>query len=125
MAGGAVTVAVGTGLMLLALATTSTPAFFFGTAIAGAGFGTAFLGAFRSVTLLAEPAERAGLFASMYIVSYLAFSVPAVIAGEAVPPLGLRITATAYGLVVIVLALVAVLPRISRSDVERSSAGPE
>ena len=45
----------------------------------------------------------------MYLVSYTAFSVPAVIAGLAVTHYGLRDTATVYAAVVVVLALTAPL----------------
>ena len=95
--------------------------------MAGAGFGTAFLGAFRSLALLAGPTHRAGLFAAMYVVSYLANSVPAVLAGMAVPSLGLGTTATGYGLMVIALALLAMLGaarlRPSRSATGASRVG--
>ncbi|GII54057.1 MFS transporter [Planotetraspora thailandica] len=114
MAGGSAMLAVGTGLTLAAVAASSVPLFFVGTAVAGCGFGAAFLGAFRSLAQLAEPSERAELFASVYVVSYLGFSVPAVVAGLAVPHAGLRSVATAYGALVIALALVAVVTGVAR-----------
>ncbi|MDX3239116.1 MFS transporter [Streptomyces sp. ME03-5709C] len=107
MAGGSAVLAVGTGLTLLALAGPSTALFFVGTGLAGLGFGAAFLGAFRSLAALARPTERAEMFASAYVVSYLALSVPAVLAGLAVPSFGLHGTATVYGAVVVALALLA------------------
>ncbi|MFE9867114.1 MFS transporter [Streptomyces sp. NPDC005506] len=110
MAAGSAALAAGTGLTLLALVGPSTPLFFIGTALAGAGFGSSFLGTFRSLASLAGPTERADLFASVYIVSYLAFSIPAVLAGIAVPSLGLRTVTMVYGAVVIVLALLAAIP---------------
>lgn len=106
MAGGALALAAGTGVTLLALALGSLPGFFVGTALAGAGFGPAFLGAFRSLAALAAPHERAELFAAIFVAGYLSFSVPAVVAGALAPHLGLRTTATGYGVVVVVLALV-------------------
>ncbi|WUD71002.1 MFS transporter [Streptomyces sp. NBC_00510] len=109
MTGGSAVLAVGTGLTLLALAGPSTALFFLGTGLAGFGFGAAFLGAFRSLAALARPTERAELFASVYVVSYLALSVPAVLAGLAVPSFGLHSTATVYGAGVVVLALLAVV----------------
>ncbi len=111
MVQGSLVLAAGTAVTLLALAATSTPWFFVGTVVAGLGFGATFLGALRSLAQLAAPAERAELFASVYVVSYLAFSIPAVIAGAAVASLGLLTTATAYGVVIIVLALLAAVPR--------------
>ena len=54
-----------------------------GTAVAGAGFGTAMLGAFRTVSALAAPGQRASLIAAYFIASYAAFSIPVVLAGVA------------------------------------------
>ncbi|MFD7752007.1 hypothetical protein [Streptomyces sp. NPDC059757] len=107
---GSAALAAGTGLTLLALVGPSRPLFFLGTALVGAGFGSSFLGTFRSLASLAGPTERADLFASVYVVSYLAFSAPAVLAGIAVPSLGLRTVTMVYGAVVIVLALLAAIP---------------
>ncbi|GII26617.1 MFS transporter [Planotetraspora mira] len=132
MTAGSAALAVGTALALAAISGASAPLFFIGTAVAGSGFGAAFLGAFRSLAQLAEPAERAELFASIYVVSYLAFSVPAVLAGLAVPSAGLRTTATAYGVLVLVLALLAVVagavrrrPRPGTSHAAEATHAPE
>lgn len=116
MTAGASVLAGGTLVTLAALHVGSTPLFFLGTAIAGVGFGTAFFGAFRTLATLARPQERAELFAAVFVVSYLAFSLPAVLAGSLVSSWGLRTTATAYGAVVVVLALVAVAWRPAPSD---------
>jgi MFS family permease len=112
---GAGLLAVGTVGSLIALVDGSTIGFFAGSAVAGLGFGSGFLGALRSLAPLAAPAERGGLFGAIYLVSYLGFSVPAVIAGVLIPRAGLRETAVGYGLVVIVLALTVVVPRILRA----------
>ncbi|KAB8185549.1 MFS transporter [Microbispora catharanthi] len=119
MAGGSLMLAAGTGLTLAALAAASAPLFFAGAVVAGCGFGSAFLGALRSLATLAGPAERAALFASVYVVSYLAFSVPALVAGLAVSSLGLRATATVYGCGVVVLALLAAVLGLVRERAAR------
>ncbi|GAA0275152.1 MFS transporter [Cryptosporangium japonicum] len=111
---GAALLAIGTVGSLIALVDGSTVGFFAGSAVAGLGFGSGFLGALRSLAPLAAPAERGGLFGAIYTVSYLGFSVPAVIAGVLVPRVGLRETAVGYGLVVIALALTVVVPRVLR-----------
>jgi MFS family permease len=105
MIGGSLVLAAGVVVSLVALAAPSTPLFFLGTVLAGLGFGSTFLGAFRTLAGLARPDERAELFAAVYMVSYLAFSLPAIAAGIAVTSLGLAHTATVYGTVVMVLAL--------------------
>lgn len=107
MIGGSVVLAAGLALTLTALAAASTPLFFTATVISGFGFGAAFLGAFRIAASLAEPARRAALFATVYTLSYLAFSLPAIAAGIATTHIGLRDTADIYGGAVIVLALLA------------------
>jgi MFS family permease len=114
----------GNAVTLLALLDTSTAGFFIGTAISGLGFGAGFLGAFRSLVSLAEPDERAGLFGAIYTVSYLGFSVLAVIAGLLAPELGLRETAVGYGVTVILLTLAAVLPRVIQSRAAQPTTEP-
>lgn len=79
-----------------------------GTAIAGLGFGTAFLGAFRTLVGLATPDRRADLVAAVYVVAYLAFSLPAIVAGVLTTHIGLQDTATWYGITVVVLAVAAI-----------------
>jgi predicted MFS family arabinose efflux permease len=55
--------------------------FFVGITVAGLGFGAAFQGAIRSIVPLAAAHERAGVLSVIFVVSYLAMGVPAVIAG--------------------------------------------
>jgi hypothetical protein len=55
----------------------------------------------------ADAAERGGLFAVAYVVAYLAFSLPALVAGYAATRAGLHATVAVYALVVIVTALAA------------------
>lgn len=104
---GTAALAGGTLLFLLALATSSLAAFVPSVIVAGAGFGTAFLGALRSVTQLAAPHERAALLSAVYVVSYLAFSVPALVAGVVLTHAGLRSTALGYAGFVAVVAAAA------------------
>jgi hypothetical protein len=90
---------------ITALAVTSASLFFIATAIAGAGFGLAFLGTFRTLVALAAPSARGALIAAIYVVAYLAFALPAVVAGYFVTRIGLHNTALYYGGVVGALAL--------------------
>ena len=105
--GGLVALIVGVGIALAALAVESNALFLTGSAIAGLGFGPSFAGVFRVLTGLAPVEQRAALVSAVLTVSYLAFSVPAVVAGAAIPDLGLRETAEIYGGVLIALALLA------------------
>jgi MFS family permease len=97
--------ATGTGLFIVALAWSSLGVFVVAAIVAGGGFGSGFLGALRSVTQLAEPHERAALLSAVYVVSYLAFSIPAVLAGLLITHVGLRDTSLGYGIFVAVIAV--------------------
>lgn len=84
-----------------------------GTLVAGVGFGAAAYGTFGTMAGLAHPHERGELFATAYAIAYLAFSVPAVLAGTAATAFGLRVTAEVYGTAVVLVAVVAaVLGRV-------------
>ena len=89
-------------------------AFLAGTAVAGAGFGTATPGVFRTISALAPPGQRAGLIAAYFIASYTAFSIPVVVAGVATTHFGLHRTALVYCAVIAVLAAVAAVGLIFR-----------
>jgi MFS family permease len=105
---GGVALLAGVALTLLAVGTRSTAWFFVGTAIAGVGFGGGFQGAIRSVVPLAAPHQRAGVLSVVYVVSYLAMGLPAVIAGVLLVHEGdLVTTAAQYGVAVMVLATLA------------------
>ena len=108
MLAGCLALLAGAVMTLAAIETASAAAFLAGTAVAGAGFGTGyFLGAYRILTLLAGPGQRASLIAAIWIVYYLAFSVPVVIAGVATTHFGLHQTSVVYSAALAVLAAAA------------------
>jgi MFS family permease len=90
--------------------------FFLGYLVAGAGFGGSFLGSVRTLMPLAEPHQRAGLMSAFYVMSYLAFSVPALVAGTMVHEVGLITTANGYGMVLIALAALSLSGQIRRRN---------
>jgi MFS family permease len=104
---GTSTLPVGVALILLAVHSASLPLFFIGTLVAGCGFGASFLGSLRSVVPLALPHERAGLMSAYYVLSYLAFCLPSLLAGNLTRAFGLVATTDGYGATLIVLAVVA------------------
>lgn len=108
---GTTALAAGSALTLVALAAGSYWGFIAAAVVAGSGFGTSFLGIMRSITPVAAPHERGELFASVFVVSYLAFGVPAVIAGVAAPHIGLAETTFIYGGIVVLLSSAAALMR--------------
>jgi MFS family permease len=105
--GGLAALVAGLAVVLLGLQVGSIAIFLLGTAIAGLGFGPAFAGAFRALSNQAPLDRRASFVSSILVVSYLAFSLPAVLAGAAVTQLGLHDTADIYGIALIVLAATA------------------
>jgi predicted MFS family arabinose efflux permease len=107
--GGSLLLALGVAITIVGIRTGSPLPLFLGSGMAGLGFGAAFAGTFRTLTPLARPNERGSLIAALYLVSQIAASVPAVIAGLAVTRYGLRDTATVYAVVVMALALGATL----------------
>lgn len=113
----------GVALTLVSMSTTSTALFFIGTAVAGVGFGGGFQGALRTVAPLAAVHERAGLLSTLYVVSYLALGLPAVIGGcLVVYGGGFLATAREYGAAVIVLAALALAGVLFSSGEEESPA---
>ncbi|GAB3686989.1 MFS transporter [Angustibacter aerolatus] len=98
---------VGTAGTVAAIELESLPGFAVATVVAGLGFGSAFQGALRTLASSVTAEHRAGLFAALFVTSYLGFSVPAVIAGVVAPTVGLQTTGVAYGVFVILLAAVA------------------
>lgn len=118
---GAMLLALGVALILGAVHTASLPLFFVATLIAGSGFGAGFLGAVRSVVPLAQPHERAGLMSAFYVLSYLAFCIPSLLAGTLTRTFGLIATTDGYGASLIVLALSALMALLLQ-DCARSRA---
>ena len=108
---GTTALASGMALTLLALGAASLPWFLVASVIAGTGFGAAFLGVMRSLTPLVGAHQRGELFAAVFVASYLAFGLPAVIAGFASGEVGLLVTTYGYGAGVVLLAAVAALLR--------------
>ncbi|EGI76876.1 MFS transporter [Hylemonella gracilis] len=109
LAGGAVVLAAGLLLTLVGMHRHSTTLFFVGTLIAGLGFGAGFNGSVRSLVPLVSPQERAALMSGFFVLSYLAFSLPAIAAGLSVGLFGLESTSIGYGIVLVATVLLALL----------------
>jgi predicted MFS family arabinose efflux permease len=110
---------VGVSTTLVAISASSEPVFLVGTAIAGVGFGGGFQGALRTIVPLAEAHERAGVISVVFVVSYLALGLPAVIAGFLVVDSGgLLTTAREYGIAVMALAALALVGLAWRREAE-------
>ncbi|AWY40554.1 MFS transporter [Pseudomonas putida] len=106
---GASSLPVGVSLILMGVHSASLGLFFMGTFIAGCGFGAGFLGTVRTLVPLALPHERAGLMSAYYVLSYLAFCLPSLLAGNLSHTFGLVTTTDGYAAVLIILSLGALL----------------
>lgn len=116
---GAGTLVLGPVLLWLAVASGQLGLFALGTLVTGIGFGSGFLGATRSLLPLAAADQRAGLLAAFYVLSYLAFCLPALAVSTLVPRLGLAGAAQLYLAGVILLASLGV-----RNSLPRACAQP-
>jgi MFS family permease len=103
------TLGLGVAVSMIGIQQQQVVALLAGTMIAGVGFGSTFSGTLRALLPTAEPHQRAGLLSAFYLQSYLAFSVPAVVAGLSVPHIGLSTTAYLYGAVIILLAFISMM----------------
>jgi MFS family permease len=106
---GTAALSLGVLVSLLGIWQHSVAMLFAGSVIAGFGFGASFAGSLSTLLPTAEAHQRAGLLAAFYVLSYLAFSLPALAAGVAVPYAGLAVVAYVYGAVVILLAIVSMI----------------
>ena len=94
----------GVGVTLVGVWADSIAILFAGSVMAGIGLGPAFSAFLRTVAPLAPAEQRAALLSATYVLIYLSFSVPAMLAGVAVTIFGLEATAYAYGVAVMALA---------------------
>jgi len=114
-------VVVGVAGVALSIAAGSVLGLFVAAVVTGIGFGAGLQGSIRTTVALAEPHERAGLLAAIYLVSYAGMGVPAVGAGFAVSR-GVDLTTAAIvysgGVLVLALAALGLLARArSRASV--------
>ena len=106
---GAASVLVGTAVIEAGVAASALWLLWLGGIIGGVGFGASFSGSIRTIAPLVQPHHRAGLFASVYVVAYLSFGVPAIIAGLLIAPIGLSATVLGYSVAILVAAGIGLL----------------
>jgi predicted MFS family arabinose efflux permease len=94
----------------------SLPGLVVGSAIAGVGFGAGFQAPLRMLLATAAPTHRAGLLSTIYVVSYLAFGVPAVIGGLLEPMVGLVPVLAGYGAFIVLAAGIALVLQLTSKD---------
>jgi MFS family permease len=94
-----------------------------GQAIAGVGFGACFTAALQLIFPLAAPDQRGAVVAGIYVVSYVAFGVPLVIAGQLAGPLGEVAAVYWYTAVTLLLALISLIAQIRIKRSQRRDTG--
>jgi MFS family permease len=107
--GGSLALATGVGLIALSAADKAPVPLLIGSAVGGAGFGIAFLGALRNLSAAIPPDHRAGVMSAFFLVAYAALSIPAVLAGLAATRLSLDTTFAIFATAVAALALFVAL----------------
>ncbi|MBY3096730.1 MFS transporter [Rhizobium laguerreae] len=99
------------------------PLLLVGTIFTGVGFGTNFLGSIGTIMPLAKADERAGLLSAFYVQSYLAFSLPAILAGFLAKSAGYALTTDIYATAILLLMGVGLVSiRADRRKVAGSAA---
>jgi predicted MFS family arabinose efflux permease len=106
-------IVAGIGLFIASITATSLPLLWTGAVVGGAGLGGAFTGTIRSLVPLAEAHERAGLFSAIYLVSYVTFGVPVIVAGLFLSTIGVTAIALTFGAVTVVAAAAGVATQLA------------
>ena len=122
---GAVLALAGTALVLVGVRAEWLALLWLGELLGGAGFGAAFGGHLRVLGPQIRPHERAGVFAGVYTVAYLALGVPAILAGQLSTRIGLLPTVEGYAALVLGTALVGVLVQAALARADRLATTPE
>ena len=104
---GCVLLALGTGLVGLSVASASLPELVAGALVAGVGQGLTFSKGLAAVNARVDPAQRAAVTSSYFVVLYVAISLPVVGVGAASTAWGLVTAGIVFCAAVAVLALVA------------------
>jgi MFS family permease len=121
---GGVAVIVGAVAVVGAIVTATMPLLWLAGAVGGAGFGATFSGNVRLLTEDVDAHRRAGLFSAVFLVAYLAFGVPAILAGVFVAGLGIAAISMIFAAVIAVASSTGVVGqlRVSRAGTARDRA---
>ena len=110
---GGFAIVAGIALFIASIAATSLPLLWIGAVVGGAGLGGAFTGTIRSLVPLVEAQQRAGLFSAIYLVSYITFGVPVIVAGLFLSTIGVTAIAVGFGVVTVVAAAAGIVTQLA------------
>ncbi|MFI6744132.1 MFS transporter [Nonomuraea sp. NPDC050451] len=119
---GASAMVIGATLFIGSVSATSLPLVWAAAVFAGGGLGASFFGITRGLAPEVKPHERAGLFAGIYLVAYLAMGVSAIIAGQFAGPVGVTSMAVGFGIAIAIVALVGVVVTAGPAGRRRNKA---
>ncbi|GAA2052991.1 MFS transporter [Leifsonia soli] len=108
-------IVVGVAVAAVGIAAAILPLLFAGAVVAGGGFGAGFSAMLRILAPLAPNDQRAELFAGVFLVSYLAYGLPALVAGELITTIGLLPTALGYSAAIAAAAVAALVVQAVRT----------
>jgi len=111
--GGGLAIVAGTALFIASITAGSPPLLWIGAIAAGSGLGGAFTGTIRSLVPLAGAHERAGLFSVIYLVSYITFGIPVILAGLLLNTAGGTAIALTFGAVTVAAAATGTTAQIA------------
>jgi MFS family permease len=123
MLGACFALTAGAAVTLVSIANETPALLLVGTTIAGLGWGSGFTGSYRTVISLTPPTSRAGVISAIFVLSYVSFSVPVVIAGVAASHYGLRDTSLVFAAGVATLSAAAAGILLVRRG--RAARGPK
>lgn len=115
---------IGTALGALGVGVHILPIYVAALVITGMGWGVAYAAALRILLPLAPASERAALFSAVYVVAYLSFGIPAIVAGVLSARIGLIPTVIGYGGVVILAAAVSLALSVRRGKGDAMGSQP-
>ena len=99
---------IGAVLFIGSIATASFPLIWIATVFAGVGVGATFSGTVRGLVPEVRVHERAGLFAAIFIVTYLALGISAIVAGFFATTIGLTKMAIGFGATSAIVSVIAI-----------------
>jgi MFS family permease len=103
---GVVAVAVGIGLLELAITTQSTLVLICAILSGGTGAGISYMGATAIVVFLATPERRAAVIAAYNVIGYVAVAIPVMVLGVAATQFGLRDATNVFVIIGVVVSAV-------------------
>lgn len=111
---GYTSLSIGVLVTLIGTMSASVVTYVIGSVLAGVGFGAAFVAVLASLAEATAATERGKVFSAVFVVSYSAFSLPAIVAGVTTEAYGLRTTAIGYSAVVLAVTIVAAVLALGR-----------